>query len=264
MKKSLCLGFALLFVLCCGCGQKADYYAILAETADFDYDGAQDVTFTYDFSDPVLIELDETWGLREIAGEGDTLPRALHLMRWLRAHTNKVSKSKFRGSLNAAEILFFAFDNKRVGLNCKQYSAAFSEMLMAVGIKAKAMWCYPAVDEDENHVVVRVYLPEESRWVMLDPSFDLCVMDETGRILDAWELRQRLAGRAPLRLNEGFVYRGTQQDYFDYMAKDMCYFTCRKDTRFGGNEMGQVVYLLPADTTVGGEALIATYESFWR
>jgi len=262
MKKILCLGFVLLFALYCGCGQKTDYYALLAEYSDFAREDAVDVTFTYDFGGPQLAALEAKWGLREIAGNGDTLARALNLLHWLCAHTYKVSDGQFDGEFNAAELLDFAFDSKENGLDCRYYSVAFSEMLLAVGIKAKALYCYPAVYRD-NHVVVRVCLPEEARWVMLDPSFDLYVTDEAGRVLDAPELRQKLAERAALRLNEGNTYGG---DYFDYMAEDMLYFECRQDAKFGmaAHEENKTIYLLPVDSSFDGSLICATWDSFWE
>ena len=264
MKKLLCLCLALLFTLCCGCGDKTDYYALLAEHSDFNCEGAQDVIFTiYYHNDTRLVQLEETWGLREIAGEGDCLSQVLNLMHWLRSHTRKVSRGRFKGNLNAAEILEYAYGNKRDGLNCKLYSIALGEMLIALGFDAKVLFCYPAEDKNENHVVVRVYLWDEARWIMLDPSFDLYVMDEAGRILDAPELRKKLAERAPLRLNEGNVYGSG--NYFDYMAKDMFYFQCRNEMEFGGHDKADGwVYLLTAGSSVNGDALIATYDSFWR
>ena len=264
MKKllALCL-IACLALGLTGCKPKTDYYAMLAEYSDFNCEGAQDVVFSIDLIDPRLAQLEETWGLRAIAGTGDSLSQALNLMHWLRTHTHKVTGGRFKENLNAAEILEYAYDNKKDGLNCKLYSIAFGEMLMALGFDVKVLFCYPAVYKNDNHVVVRVYLWEEARWVMLDPSFDLYVTDEAGRILDAPELRQGLAGRADLRLNEGHAYRG---NYFDYMAKDMFYFECRNQMEFGGhNQAGGWVYLLTAGSSVNSEdVIIATYDSFWR
>jgi len=248
-----------------GCKPGMDYYALLAEYSDFAHEETEDVTFTYGFDEPQLAQLNKKWGLSDIAGDGDTQTRALNLMHWLRMHTEKVTDGKYEGEINAAEMLAYAFDNEENGLVCKHYAITLSEMLLAVGIQAKALWCYPMIYVNDNHVVTRAYLPEESRWVMLDPSFDLYVMDEAGRILDAPEIRQGLAERAPLHLNERFTYRGTQQDYFDYMAKDMWYFDCMLEITYGRYPQGDWTCLVPTgiDVNPSDRLHIATYESFW-
>ena len=268
IKKLLCLGLLPLLTLG-ACAQKTDYYALLAKHSDFNREDAEDITFTYDFDDPRLSELNAKWGLSEIAGEGDTQTRALNLLHWLCAHTIKGNPQSVPEDLqmHAGGLLGWCFDRPGNDPNCKHLSIILSECLLAVDIKAYALWCFPKVYEGDNHVVVQVWLPEENRWVMLDPSFDLYVMDEAGRVLDTRGFREKLAGRAALRLNEERKWNGPEWGYFDYMAKDAFHFNRARDMRYGAVDEGaQWMRLCPAGYAIEGEEspLYASYSSFWN
>jgi len=249
------------------------YHKLLAKDSDFNREDAVDIDFIYDFDDPRLAELDAKWGLRETAGAGDSQSRALNLLHWLCAHTVKGNPQSLPESLemDADGLLDWSFDQPGNDPNCKHLSIILSECLLAVGIKAYALWCFPKVYEGDNHVVEQVWLPEERRWIMLDPSFNLYVMDDAGRILDAPELRQRLAGRVTLRLNAESKIEAKY--YLDYMAKDMYYFNRSRSTKYGiiaGNK-AEWVFLLPAGYEPHEKGnpnyvtnINATWDSFWR
>ena len=262
---------------------KRRYDRLLSKESDFTRDDAVDIAFTYDFDDPRLAALDAKWGLREIAGEGDTQSRALNLLHWLCAHTKKGNPQSLPEGLlmNADALLDWAFEQPENAPNCKHLSIILSECLLAVGVKAYALWCFPKVYEGDNHVVVQVWLPEEKRWIMVDPSFNLYVMDDTGRILDAPELRLRLSERAALRLNEGAKARipaawwkpRKMWNYFGYMARDMYCFNRSRDTYFGmlDAERAAWVFLLPVGYEPAEKGnpyyvsnIYATWDSFWR
>jgi hypothetical protein len=53
--------------------------------------------------------------------------------------------------------------------------------------------------------VVEAWLDEEHRWIMLDPTYDLVVLDGGGRVLDTLEIRRTVEdGRADqLRISDG-------------------------------------------------------------
>jgi len=254
------------------CGQRS-YYRLLAKNNDYARKDAVDIAFTYDFDDPRLAALDAKWNLREIAGAGDTQSQALNLLHWLCAHTVKGNPQSLPEDLrmNADALLDWSFDRPGNDPNCKHLSIILSECLLAVGIKAYALWCYPKVYKGDNHVVVQVWLPEEERWIMLDPSFDLYMMDDTGRILSAPEVRERLGSGEPLRLNpEG---QKVADWYFNYMAKDMYYFNRSRDSKHGMLEADRAawVFLLPAGYEPAEKGnpyyvtnIYATRESFWR
>jgi hypothetical protein len=256
------------------------YARLLAKGSHVVRDDAVDVAFTYDFDDPRLAELDAAWGLREIAGAGDTQSRALNLLHWLCAHTRHGNPQSLPEGLrmHAAALLGWSFDQPGNDPNCKHLSVILSTCLLAVGVKAYALWCFPKVYEGDNHVVVQAWLPEEGRWILLDPSWDVYFTGEAGRILSAPEVRGRLASGAALRLNpEG---QKVADWYIGYMAKDMYCFNRARDMKYSipgvdteasETEKTAWVFLLP----VGYEPeekgnpnyvtnLYATWDSFWR
>jgi len=259
------------------------YTRLLAKGSDFNRDDAVDIVFTYNFDDQKLAQLDGKWGLSEIAGAGDTRSRALNLLHWLCAHTVKGNPQSLPEGLrmNADALLDWSFDQPGNDPNCKHLAIILSECLLTVGIKAYALWCFPKVYEGENHVVVQVWLPEESCWIMLDPSFNLYVMDQAGRILDAPAFRQALTEHAGLRINEGannakipaaWWKLSNMWNYFGYMAKDMYYFNRSRDTYYGMLDADRAawVFLLPAGHTPAQKGnpnyvtnIYATWDSFW-
>lgn len=76
------------------------------------------------------------------------------------------------------------------GFNCRWHSILLSELLLAIGIKNSFVTCLP---EDENdgdcHVVNLVWLPEISKWAMIDSDMSEYVVDENERPLSLKEMR---------------------------------------------------------------------------
>jgi len=247
---------------------KKRYHRLLAKGSDFARADAVDVAFTYDFDDTRLAELDAKWVLSGIAGAGDTQTRALKLLHWLCAHTRHGNPILPEGlQRHADELLDWCFDQPGNDPNCMHLSVILSECLLAVGIKAYALWCFPKVYKGDNHVVVQVWLPEGERWIMLDPSWDVYLMDKAGRILSAPEVREGLAKGAKLRQNA--ESRRKEKNYLIYMAKDMYHFNRYQDTHYGilhENMRRTRVHLCPAGYDLEDEKapFYASYNSFWR
>ena len=252
---------------------KKRYHRMLSKDSDFARDDAADVAFTYGFGDPRLAELDAKWGLREIAGIGDTQTRALNLLHWLCAHTRHGNPQSLPEDLrmDAAALLDWSFDRPGNDPNGKHLSIILCECLLAEGIKAYALWCFPKVFNGQKTCVVQAWLPEESRWIMLDPSWDAYFTDESGRILGAQEVRKRLGSGAPPRLiPEG---QGVADWYFGSMAKNMYYFSRTRDTEVGMLDAERVawVFLLPAGYEPEKKGYpaheadtYASWENFWK
>jgi hypothetical protein len=90
-------------------------------------------------------------------------------------------------------------------------------------------------------------------------------MNDTGDILDAPTLRQRLADSATLHQND--ESRMKEKSYLDYLAKDMYYFSRARHMEYGMLDEGvQWVYLCPAGYELKNEKspVYATQDSFWR
>jgi hypothetical protein len=98
---------------------------------------------------------------------------------------------------------------------------------------------------------------------MLDPSWDVYVMDEADCILDAPTLRRKLAEGTPLRPND--ESRMSEKSYLNYLAKDMYYFTRAEDVHYGViPDSALRIHLCPDGYEVeDGKVVYATYDSFW-
>jgi len=153
---------------------------------------------------PVHDQLLEAYGFDEIAGQGSTFERALCLMDWFCAHTcyNGMeirAASRFQGKKeDSLHILRYAYDGGfRRAINCRHKAYVFADCLTAAGIFAMpiAMGSRTYRPDEEPvtmtpcHFVVHAWLPEERRWVMLDPSLNAYITDEAGRALNLVEMQ---------------------------------------------------------------------------
>ena len=154
----------------------------------------------YDFTRlPMHDKLCEYYSLDKIAGQGSAFERSLRIMDWLCAHTyySGISvQSWLLGAWASTSLaLRLAYGGPfRRSVNCIHKAAILSDCLLAAGVVA--MPCF-IVHGGFKHRVVHVWLPEESRWVMLDPSFNSYIIDNEGRVLHLIEIqRKHRAGEA--------------------------------------------------------------------
>lgn len=158
--------------------------------------------FCYDFSPmPYYSALREEYRLASLAGEGDSLTRALRLMQWLCAHTYysgaaRLSGKKFKDLPDTQAILRFAVDKPFLyALNCRDKAIVLSDLLLSVGIFAMPLWL---VRGGNCHCITHVFLPEHGVWSVLDPSFNAYFMAEKPYPLDIIALRESsMSGNIP-------------------------------------------------------------------
>jgi len=184
---------------------------------------------------PVHDRLLKACKLDEIAGQGDTFTRALRLMGWLCAHTwysgasfwsARFSNSYFQGKrIDSMRILRFAFDKPfSHSINCGHVGYLLADCLLAAGFSAIPVtmknYIYHAGGEKTkgvpNHTVVHLWLPEERRWVMLDPSLDSYISGSDGRALNLAEIYERRGGD-DLRVAR-YSLNGTQECREEYLG----------------------------------------------
>ena len=180
-------------------------------------------------SHPSLKELEKRFSFSQIAGIGDIFSRACRLLTWLAAHV--YHKGDYDSRLtNAIDLLDYSLDKgPESGINCLSLSTALTEMCLSVGIFARRMSMMPLSPYDgDNHVVCEAWLPEEKRWVMLDPSYGGYLVDEAGRALSLLELRKLLGCQGEVGFSDGFHYNGDRnldfEDVKEYYAKNLFYF----------------------------------------
>ena len=189
--------------------------AVREECADFEqmgfaqnaakagaYPAGPDGGWRYKFERlPVHDALLKAYALDEIAGQGSDFTRALQIMDWLCARTwyngmSIWSAYLFQRRENSARMLRYAYDKPFArALNCKHRALLLADCLLALGIPALPLWLRNEMRQDDGsvstfrHCVVHVWLSDERRWVMLDPSFSSYVTDKASRALNLIEIQ---------------------------------------------------------------------------
>jgi hypothetical protein len=151
-------------------------------------------------SDGALRTLKEKYSLDKLTHHKTDVDACLRAMDWTFARLLHREFSEFTGSLHALEILDFSRTN-RVTVNCLCHATVLTEVLLAMGFKARSISCLPIdVVPADNHVVTAVFIPSLDKWVMLDSALCCYVTDENGAMLSIPEIRQRLVDDAPLEV----------------------------------------------------------------
>jgi hypothetical protein len=84
----------------------------------------------------------------------------------------------------------------RTGGFCAQYAFVLVQALQSFGMPARVVTI-------ENHEVVETWLADQARWTMLDPLFDLQVIERDGRSLSAVEIRKARRAGEKLAVTQG-------------------------------------------------------------
>ncbi len=144
--------------------------------------------------------------------KGDTdFERALSLMQWLTDNTyyNGWQLAFYKPLCDdTLDILDFSFRKGFEGaINCRYKAIALADLLIAYGIKAYPIAMLDA-KKDGNHLTVHLFLSDEKKWVLLDPSFNTYFLDSDNNVLDVLQLRDYfLAGKEPTIA--GYNFNGT-------------------------------------------------------
>lgn len=210
-----------------------DVYAGLLKMSPIFQPDSPSVSLAVDFSGPELNELRGAYQLAALAGDGDTFSRARRLLLWVSDGIHHNGNANLPDRKDALSLLRYSFhQGQERGINCAGLSTVLTSCLLAMGITARVVYILPASPYDmDNHVVVHVYLSEEKRWIMMDPTFGAYAMDESGRAMDLLSLRERFANQQVVRFNPEMHYNGQPYDpkeYLTYLAKDLYWFQVRR------------------------------------
>lgn len=188
--------------------------------------------FTYqDQNNPNLIALRKGFNLDSIAGYGNDISKILNLLHWIHNliphdgnHENPTIK-------NALSMITQCKKEER-GLNCRGLATVLNECYLSMGFKSRFVTCMPKDSVfDDCHVINSVYLPNEKKWIWIDPTHNAYVMNEKGELLSIEEVRERLISGRPLILNPDANWNNksttTKEEYlYKYMAKNLYRLQC--------------------------------------
>lgn len=230
-----------------------DIYTGILKMMDQFQDNNIEIDFQYGYDETIADRLRIKYSIDSIAGTGNTLSKATNLLTWLNEHTKHVGNYDGQIANNALELLAYSYDKgMEGGINCCALSILLTECCLALGLFARVVYLMPLSPyDDDNHVVCEIYIPESTKWVMLDPTYNGYFMDERNYIYSVLELRQALANRAVIKLSDQFNYNGDYQldhkEIETYFAKNLFYFRCRELQTFNSEhlESNRIIVFAP-------------------
>ena len=212
---------------------KPSYLDKLKGASKYNFNDNREIPkFSYqDQSNPNLVALRKGFNLDSIAGYGNDVSKILNLLHWIHNliphdgnHENPTIK-------NAISMIAQCKKEDR-GLHCRGLSTVLNECYLSMGFKSRFITCMPKDSIfDDCHVINSVYLPNDKKWIWIDPTNNAYVMNENGELLSIEEVRERIINDKPIILNPDANWNNksstTKQDYlYNYMAKNLYRLQC--------------------------------------
>lgn len=204
-----------------------DVYSGILRMSEAFRDDGKDIDIKY------LLEADyknlcEAYQIENIAGTGTDFEKAVNLLNWISSNIYHYGSYDNHIPNTAMELFDYALGKgERSGINCRSLSLALTECLLAIGIKARAIYIMPFSPYDfDNHVVCEAWIGEANKWIMLDPTYNLYASFK-GNTLNIYELREFLANQKDVVFNAEANHNGTsinKDEITTYYAKDLFRF----------------------------------------
>lgn len=207
------------------------YTGMLRMCEDFRDDG-REVELVYQ-TDEALEVLKETYELEKRMGTGSEFDKIISLLQWETDHIFHKGDYDNHIRNRAVDLFEYSYDKEaEKGINCRSLSISLTECYLSVGIKARVVYLMPFSPYDgDNHVVCEAWSKDYNKWIMVDPTYGLYLMDEEGTPLNIIEIREKLAFQEKLKFNEGCHYNGNpieEKEIIEYYAKDFFYFQIKR------------------------------------
>lgn len=143
-----------------------------------------------------------------VKGDND-FEKALSLMQWLTQSTYyNGQQCLFHKLLPDDTLAILDFSYKKsfdFAINCRYKAIVLTDILIAFGIMA-----YPVGLNNGDHIVVHLYLREEKKWVLFDPSFNTYFTDSDNNILNVFEMRDCFIDGKEIIVNN-YNFNGTAE-----------------------------------------------------
>ncbi len=212
-----------------------DYRAILGRARAYDtLDTRPFPAFTYESKDdPNLAALRRGMRLDSIAGTCSDVLQILSLMHWVHNLIPHDGDKNNPPEMNAISLIKACAQEQR-GLNCRGLATVLNECYLSLGFASRFVTCLPkdslGIDQD-CHVINMVYAPSLKKWIWIDPTNNVYVMNEKGELLGIEEVRDRIITGSPLILNPDANWNNRQPvtaAYYlgTYMAKNLYRLEC--------------------------------------
>ncbi|WP_295936582.1 transglutaminase domain-containing protein [uncultured Alistipes sp.] len=178
-----------------------------------------------------LKQVRKYFNLDSIAGDGDELSQIVNLLLFV---SDSVKYDGGNWALCEFDAIDFYNYHKATGkgINCRHKAMMLNEIYLAMGFYSRYVTCMPKDQDDPDcHVINCVYSQTLKKWLWMDPSHGIYVMDENNNPLSISEVRERLINGEPLVLNKETTKK--KEWYLDsYMAKNLYWIQCTNVSRF--------------------------------
>lgn len=206
-------------------------------------------------ADDGLLELQRQYKLERLTQNRTDLEICFRAMDWTFQQLLSKIQSDYHGELNANAILRYCKNSKNT-VNCLCHATVLTEILLALGFRARKISCLPIdVVPFDNHVLTMVYVPSLNKWIMLDPSMCCYITDEEQNILSIPEIRNCLINDinihvhtysrfSNLKTDANESLRINQTDYITYLYKNFFRFISREEQNSKATKDNDIFYML--------------------
>ena len=208
--------------------------------------------------------------------DADTWTKALAIGKYVATnipHANQEIEPEHRNAID----LWKYTKNVEPAFNCRLHSILTFELLLAAGLDARFVTCMPGDKYDTDcHVMNEVWLPELSKWAMIDTDMDgNYASDLDGTPLSLREIRERCISGEQMQYHPRFKKASTKvNEHYAYMAKNTYWFSCwetlsyyQEDWPNRQREIGRKINLVPSGykgfDIEEGEIVTTDADSFW-
>lgn len=191
---------------------------------------------------PDLVKLREKYCLDEIAGEGDDLQKIVNIRRWIYKiferdrNAETFNTLSFCNDFHAwnADIVLEKGKHKDYKADCAAFATVMTEVLLALGYKARWIQCLPMdLRHEESHCITHVYIPYLQKWIIVDSAQDLLYFNKYGIPMSLWELRNAIINNDKIRVFSKKVGAEEIKLLFRYWAKNIFRFRTIESSEFG-------------------------------
>ena len=158
----------------------------------------------------------------------DTWTKALAIGKFVSGNIPHANQKEWPQEINAIGLWEYT-KNVEPAFNCRLHSIFTFELLLAAGIPARFVTCFPQDENDQDcHVVNEIWLPEMQKWAMLDTDMGgHYVSDKQGVPLSLREIREHYICGEKMSMHPSFGKgKSKVDDYYSYMAKNTYWFSC--------------------------------------
>ena len=236
-------------------GHYGEYVELLRASGPFEKDTAifamqiiQDTARAKEIRD--YFQLDKLYD-----ADADTWTKALAIGKFVATHIPHDNQKIEPEHRNAIDLWEYT-KNVAPAFNCRQHSILTFELMLAAGLDARYVTCFPEDEYDNDcHVVNEVWLPELGKWAMIDTDMDgNYASDLDGTPLSLREIREHYISGEQMQYHPEFKKATTKlNNHYAYMAKNTYWFRCwetlsyyQEDRDNREREIGRDIILIPS------------------